>query len=82
LKISAPAISSPLVYICNTSFSAGVFPTHLKYYEIIPLFKNGDKTNVMNYRPISLLTFFSKVVEKAIFWGRRVHGCGGSIASQ
>jgi hypothetical protein len=39
----------------------------LKYSEIIPLFKNGDKTNVTNYRPISLLTSFSKVIEKAIF---------------
>jgi fructose-1,6-bisphosphatase/inositol monophosphatase family enzyme len=45
----------------------GVFPTRLKYSEIIPLFKNGDKTNVMNYRPISLLTSLSKVIEKAIF---------------
>jgi hypothetical protein len=39
----------------------------LKYSEIIPLFKNGDKTNMMNYRPISLLTSFSKVIEKVIF---------------
>jgi hypothetical protein len=67
LKISASAISSPLAYICNKSFSMGVFPTHLKYSEIIPLLKNGDKTSVMNYRPISLLTSFSKVIEKDIF---------------
>jgi hypothetical protein len=33
----------------------------------MPLFKNGDKTNVMNYRPTPLLTSFSKVIEKAIF---------------
>jgi hypothetical protein len=66
LKISAPAISSPLAYICNKSFSMGVFSTRLKYSEIIPLFKNGDKTNAINYRPISLLTSFSKVIEKAI----------------
>jgi hypothetical protein len=62
LKISAPAISSPLAYICNKSFSTGVFPTRLKYSEIIPLFKNGDKTDMMNYRPTSLLTSFSKVI--------------------
>jgi hypothetical protein len=39
----------------------------LKYSAIIPLFKNSNKTNVMNYRPISLLTSFLKVIEKAIF---------------
>jgi hypothetical protein len=39
----------------------------LKYSEIIPLFKNGDKMNMKDYRPISLLTSFSKVIEKVIF---------------
>jgi hypothetical protein len=42
-------------------------PTRLKYSKIIPLFKNGYKTIVMNYRPISLLTSFSEVIKKAIF---------------
>jgi Notch-like protein len=64
LKISAPAIGSPLTYIYNKSFSTGVFPICLNYSDIISLFKNGDKTNMMNYRPISLLTSFSKVIEK------------------
>jgi hypothetical protein len=67
LKASAPAIISPLTYICNRVLSGGVFPSRLKYSEIIPLFKTGDKTNMMNYRPISLLTSFSKVIEKVIF---------------
>jgi hypothetical protein len=39
----------------------------LKYSEIKPLFKKGDKTSMMNYRPISLLTSFLKVVEKVIY---------------
>jgi hypothetical protein len=39
----------------------------LKYSEIKPLFKNGDKTNMTNYRPISLLTSCSKVVEKVLY---------------
>jgi len=41
----------------------GVFPTRLKYSIITPLHKRGDK-NVTNYRPISLLTSFSKIFEK------------------
>jgi hypothetical protein len=66
LKTSAPFISSPLTYICNRSLSTGVFPTRLKYSVIKPLFKNGDKTSMTNYRPISLMTSFSKVFEKVI----------------
>jgi hypothetical protein len=38
----------------------------LKYSEIKPLYKKGDKSQTTNYRPISLLTSFSKVLEKAM----------------
>jgi len=41
-----------------TSLISGVFPTRLKYSIITPLHKKGDKNNVSNYRPISLLTSF------------------------
>jgi len=56
LKISAPFISSPLCRIINISLNLGVFPTRLKYFIITPLHKRGDKNNVTNYRPVSLLT--------------------------
>jgi hypothetical protein len=39
----------------------------LKYSIIKPVFKRGDRTNYTNYRPISLLTSFSKIFEKAIY---------------
>jgi hypothetical protein len=39
----------------------------MKSSEIIPIFKNGDRANMINYRPISLLSSFSKVVEKVIY---------------
>jgi len=45
---------------------SGTFPTRLKYAIIKPLLKKGDKKNVANYRPISLLTSFPKVFEKLI----------------
>jgi len=61
LKASAPFISSPLCYIINTSLNTGVFPTRLKYSIINPLHKKGDKSEESNYRPISLLTSFSKI---------------------
>jgi hypothetical protein len=66
LKISLPFILSPLTYMCNKSPSLGVFPTRLKYSQINPIFKKGDRTDAANYRPISLLTSFSKIFEKVV----------------
>jgi hypothetical protein len=62
LKISLPYIISALTYICNRSLSTGTFPTRLKYSQINPVFKKGNKTDISNYRPISLHRFrrFSK----------------------
>jgi len=42
----------------------GTFPTRLKYAIVKPLLKKEDKKNTANYRPISLLTSFSKVLEQ------------------
>ena len=61
LKISLPFIESPLTYICNRMLSTGIFPMRLKFSQISPVFKKGKKTEISNYRPISLLTSFSKV---------------------
>ena len=53
--------------IINTSFSSGVFPNLLKCAIVTPIFKNGDRKNPSNYRPISILPILSKVLEKAMF---------------
>ena len=65
LKISIPYITSPLTYLCNKSLNTGIFPTWLKYSQVIPIFKKGSKTNLTNYRP--MLTSFSKIFEKVIY---------------
>ena len=67
LKINAPFISSLLSYIFNKSMISGIFPTRLKYATIKPIFKNGDKKNVANCRPISILPSFSKILEKIMY---------------
>ena len=50
--------------IINSSFTQGIFPTALKTARVIPIHKGGSKTDVTNYRPISLLSSFSKIYEK------------------
>ena len=67
LKISAPYIISPLIYLRNKSMTTGIFPTRLKYSQIVPIFKKGNKQELTNYRPITLFTSFSKIFEKVIY---------------
>ena len=57
-------ICKPLAHICNISFRTGVFPSRMKIAKVILMFKSGTKTDVTNYRPISLLPQFSKILEK------------------
>ena len=66
LKIAAPIIIPQLVKIFNLSFKHGVFPDLMKLAKIIPIFKSGSKLLVTNYRPISLLSVFSKIFEKLV----------------
>jgi hypothetical protein len=60
-------IKKPLADICNASFVSVVFPEKLKIAIIKPLHKKGNTEEARNYRPISLLSVFSKTVEKLIY---------------
>lgn len=64
LKKILPAISDVLTVVVNLSFSTGVFPEKLKKAVVIPIYKKGPPNNCTNYRPISLISTFSKVFEK------------------
>jgi hypothetical protein len=66
LTLSNPFIVSPLTCICNRMLSTGIFPDRLKFSEIKPIYKKGDKTLINNYKPISLLPVFSNIFEKVI----------------
>ena len=57
----------PLTYLINFSFCEGIFPKELKIARVVPIFKAGDPTLITNYRPISVLSFFSKVFEKIMY---------------
>jgi hypothetical protein len=47
--------------------SSSTFPKRLKFFEVKPIFKRGVKSDTSNYRPISLLTSFSKIFEKVVY---------------
>ena len=59
-------IIDPLTYCINRCLISGSFPQSLKIAKTEPILKKGDPGKVSNYRPISLLPFFSKVLEKVI----------------
>ena len=58
---------NPLTHIYNVSFLTGVFPDIWKVAKVIPIFKKGDRSNVDNYRPISLLSCFEKILERLMY---------------
>ena len=71
LKKIVNCIALPLCHIFNKSFSSGIIPDQLKLAKVIPICKlrasdNGDKSLPTNYRPISLLPIFSKILEKLV----------------
>jgi hypothetical protein len=55
-----------LLYIINLSLSTGQFPDQLKIAKVEPLYKKGCETEVGNYRPVSLISDFSKLKKKII----------------
>ena len=59
-------IAPKLVLIFNKFVDSGVYPENLKIAKVTPLHKKGDKDNVDNFRPISVLTQFNKLFEKLL----------------
>lgn len=60
-------IISPLAYVFNLSITQGVFPAELKIARVIPLYKAGDPLQFSNYRPVSVLPVFSKILERLMY---------------
>ena len=67
LRNTATAIASSLTKLFNRSLSLGQFPTDWKLSNITPVPKGGDPKLVSNYRPISLLSLPSKILECIIY---------------
>jgi hypothetical protein len=66
LKLIVNEINRPLAHIFNLSVNTGKFPSKLKTSRTVPIFKSGDPLLCDNYRPISLLSTLSKILEKIV----------------
>jgi len=66
IKTCKQIISKPLTKLINHTIILGTFPDRLKIARVIPIFKKGDKKDLNNYRPVSLLPSISKIYERII----------------
>ena len=66
LKEVADEVSHPLCILYNKSVKSGILPSDWKSANVVPIFKNGSKTEPVNYRPISLTSVVVKIMERVI----------------
>ena len=59
-------VSKPLSMIFNSSLEKGIFPDIWKFARVTPIFKSGAKKDVYNYRPISVTSIFSRMLERIV----------------
>ena len=67
LKICGDSIRVPLEMVFKQVLLTGVFPSECKKGNIVLIHKKGDKQNIKNYRPVSLLPICGKIFERLIF---------------
>ena len=60
-------LGTPLKHIFESSFENGIFPDSLKIARVTPLYKAGDSCSFSNYRPVSVLSCFSRMFEGIIY---------------
>ena len=56
-----------LTYFSTTLFIEGIFPCNFKIDMVVPIYKIEAKDDMNTYRPISMLTCFTKIIEKILY---------------
>ena len=67
IKLSDAALVVPLKIIFTNCLRCGLFPQIWKCANVVPGHKKNEKNSKENYRPISLLPIFGKILEKLIY---------------
>ena len=60
-------LCEPLIYLFQLSLEKGVFPGDLKMAKVTPIYKAGDNSDISNYRLISVLPCFPKILERLMY---------------
>jgi len=58
---------TPLTHVLNLSILQGFFPDSMKTAKVVPIYKSGDPMSITNYRPVSILPLFSKILERLMY---------------
>jgi retron-type reverse transcriptase len=67
IKQSIDLIAEPLTHIINLSINNGIVPDQMKIARVVPIYKSNGRLQFNNYRPISVLPAFSKILERIIY---------------
>jgi len=67
MKATITRIINPITHIINQSLQTGIVPNKMKIAKVVPIFKSSNQSLLKTYRPISLLSAFSKVLERAMY---------------
>ena len=60
-------IAKSVSFICSKSFDSEIFPNDMKIAKVIPLFMTGNRKECSNYKPVSILPQFSKILERLLY---------------
>ena len=69
IKAARFVVAPYLNLFLNFMFAEGIFPSNCKVARVVPVYKIGAKDDMNNYRPISILTCFFKIIEKILYAG-------------
>lgn len=67
LKDAAPFLKIHITFLVNSSITSNIVPSDLKCAKVKPLFKKNNRSDVSNYRPVSILSIVSKILERAVY---------------
>ena len=67
VKLSAPLITHAMTVIFNKSIVSGTFPCEWKIAKVTPVYKTGQREDMNNYRPISVICIIARTMEKLVY---------------
>ena len=67
VQLAAETIAPALCLLCNACCEYGFIAIRLKEAKVVPVFKSGDSRKLTKYKPISILSCFSKILKKLVY---------------